>query len=102
MRPAAAPTSWTVMGRPWPDAHTPAAADQNSKASAAGSLLLPCRRARLSGPLPVILTQTDRRRDELWWGSPASGLTCPVAWPEPSEHTNCTNSFSESCPWWWW
>lgn len=27
---------------------------------------------------------------------------CPVAWPEPSEHTNCTNSFSESCPWWWW
>lgn len=26
----------------------------------------------------------------------------PAAWPEPSEHTNCTNSLSESCPWWWW
>lgn len=24
---------------------------------------------------------------------------CPVAWPEPSAHTNCTNSFRESWPW---
>lgn len=96
------PPLWTVTERPWHDTQTPTAGQQ-TKVSALRALC--CSRprwARLSGPLPVILTQTDRRRDELWWGSRASGLTCPVAWPEPSEHTNCTNSFSESCPWWWW
>lgn len=96
------PPFWTVTERLRHDTQTPTA-DQKTKVS---TPLAPCCSrpgwARLSGPLPVILTQTDRRRDELWWGSRASGLTCPVAWPEPSEHTNCTNSFSESCPWWWW
>lgn len=35
-------------------------------------------------------------------GLRCKALTCPEPWPEPSEHTNCTNSFSESWPWWWW
>lgn len=37
-----------------------------------------------------------------WSSFPPAGLTCPAAGPEPSAHTNCTNSFRGSCPGWWW